>query len=149
MRRAWMKPPLRCDRGSVDVLVETASAIETGVERTGAVAAGLRIASYVGAVIVPRGVGRTDGVPLVSPDCAHCVILGGNGDVVTEERHPATAELPRVVLDAIGLLALLLLCGSSLCHRQNPNRCRRLGLVHVYAVTQRPSEAVEPELHDI
>ena len=88
-----MKPPLRCDRGSVDVLVETASAIETGVERTGAVAAGLRIASYVGAVIVARGVGRTDGVPLVSPDCAYCVTLGGNGDVVTEEWRPATAEL--------------------------------------------------------
>ena len=55
----------------------------------------------------------------------------------------------RVVLDGVGLLALLLLCGSSLCHRQNSNQCRWLGLVHVYAVTQRSSEAVELDLHDI
>lgn len=61
------KAPLRGDRRRVDILVKAARAVEAGVERARASAPGLRVPGYVRTVIVARGVGRPDRVPLVSP----------------------------------------------------------------------------------
>ena len=91
--RVRAKPPLRCDRRRVDVLIEAASDIEASGGRARAGAAGLRVAGHVRPVIIGGGVGRPNRVPLVGPRCTDCVPLGGHGDVVTEERHPASAEL--------------------------------------------------------
>src|ERR1700739_1450436 len=84
---------LRCDRYRVDVLVEAAGAVETGIERTRTGTAGFRIAGDIRAVIVARGVGGPNRVPLVCPHCTDRVPLGGNGDVVTEAPHQADPEL--------------------------------------------------------
>src|SRR5215472_10023710 len=93
---------LRCDRRRVDVLVETAGAVEARGERTRADAAGLWVAGHVRAVIVAGGVGRPDRVSLVGPHCTNRTPLGGHGDVVTEERHQAAAELFVVEVRRLG-----------------------------------------------
>src|SRR5215831_8678914 len=81
------------DRCRVDVLVQPAGAVEAGGERRGAGASGFGGAGWVGAVVVTGGVGGGDGVALVGPDHADRVTLGGDGDVVADERHEPAAEL--------------------------------------------------------
>src|SRR5260221_2430317 len=80
-------------RSRVVVLLEPACAVEAGRERRRAGAAGFRVPGHVRAVVVTRWVGRTDGVPLVSPGQSDGAALRGEREVVTEERHAPAAEL--------------------------------------------------------
>ena len=74
-------------------MVETTRVVETSGERARAGAAGLRISGDVCTVIVTGRISGPHGVPLVGPRGADHISLGGNGDVVAEERHVSSAEL--------------------------------------------------------